>query len=113
MKKVLVAGSTGYLGHYVIKELKKHGYWVRALARNPQKLEGVQEDIDEVFVGEVTQPNTLHGVCDGIDVVFSSVGITRQHDHVTYMDVDYQGNMNLLAEVSQKNPDKSLKSHVK
>jgi uncharacterized protein YbjT (DUF2867 family) len=39
MKKVLAAGSTGYLGQYVIKELKKQGYWVRALARNPQRLE--------------------------------------------------------------------------
>jgi len=108
MKKVLVAGSTGYLGHYVIKELKKQGYWVRALARNPQKLKHIQEDIDEVFIGEVTQPETLNGVCDGIDVVFSSVGITRQKDRVTYMDVDYQGNMNLLAQARQSGARKFL-----
>ena len=101
MKKVLVAGSTGYLGQYVIKELKKQGYWVRALARNPQKLKHIQEDIDEVFIGEVTQPKTLNGVCDGIDVVFSSVGITRQRDGLTFRDVDYQGNKNLL-EVAQR-----------
>jgi uncharacterized protein YbjT (DUF2867 family) len=108
MKKVLVAGSTGYLGQYVIKELKKQGYWVRALARNPKKLERVKEYIDEVFVGEVTQPDTLNGVCDGIDVVFSSVGITRQKDQLTYMDVDYQGNMNLLAQARQSEVRKFL-----
>lgn len=108
MKKVLVAGSTGYLGQYMVKELKKQGYWVRALARSPQKLERVQEDIDEVFIGEVTQPDTLKGVCDGIDVVFSSVGITRQKDRVTYMDVDYQGNMNLLAQARQSRVHKFL-----
>ncbi len=108
MKKVLVAGSTGYLGHYVIKELKKQGYWVRALARNPQKLERIREDVDEAFIGEVTQSETLKGVCDGIDVVFSSVGITRQKDHVTYMDVDYQGNMNLLAQARQSGVRKFL-----
>lgn len=108
MKKVLVAGSTGYLGQYVIKELKKQGYWVRALARNPQKLESVQEYIDEVFIGEVTKPETLQRVCDDIDAVFSSVGITRQKDQVTYMDVDYQGNMNLLAQARQSGVQKFI-----
>jgi uncharacterized protein YbjT (DUF2867 family) len=35
-------------------------------------------------------------VCDGIDVVFSSIGITRQKDELTFRDVDYRGNVNLL-----------------
>ena len=38
MKKVLVAGATGYLGRYLVQELKKQGYWVRALARNTNKI---------------------------------------------------------------------------
>ena len=104
MPKVLVAGSTGYLGRFVVQEFKKQGYWVRALARNPKKLEetgpflepAVKDQIDEVFVGEVTKPETLHGLCDGIDIVFSSIGITRQKDKLTYRDVDYQGNKNIL-----------------
>ena len=33
-----------------------------------------------------------------MDPVFSSIGITRQKDGLTYMDVDYQGNLNLLQE---------------
>ena len=35
-------------------------------------------------------------MCDGIDVLFSSIGITKQKDKVTFRDVDYQGNVNLL-----------------
>jgi uncharacterized protein YbjT (DUF2867 family) len=31
-----------------------------------------------------------------MDVVFSSIGITRQKDGLTFRDVDYQGNVNLL-----------------
>ena len=104
MQKVLVAGATGYLGRFVIQELSKQGYWVRALARNPQKLEqlgaflepAVRDRINEVFVGEVTRAETLEGVCDDIDIVFSSIGITRQKDKITYRDVDYQGNKNIL-----------------
>ena len=104
MQKILVAGSTGYLGKYVVKELKEQGYWVRGLARNPKKLEqtgpflepAVIDLVDEVFIGQVTKPETLYGLCDDIDIVFSSIGITRQKGKLTYRNVDYQGNRNIL-----------------
>ena len=112
-EKVLVAGATGYLGRYVVQEFKERGYWVRALARTPEKLGGhgpfnepaVDMMVDEIFVGEVTKPETLRGLCDEIDIVFSSIGITRQRDGLSFMDVDYQGNKNLL--------DIALQSSVK
>jgi len=108
MKKALVAGSTGYLGRFVIKELKKQDYWVRALARNAKKLDDLGEYIDEVFEGEVTKPETLKGICAGIDVVISSIGITRQKDGLTNMDVDYQGNKNLLDLAVENNVSKFI-----
>jgi len=104
MQKVLVAGSTGYLGRFVVQQFKQQGYWIRALARNPKKLEehgsflepAVKDRIDEIFVGEATKPETLIGVCDSIEIVFSSIGITHQKDKLTFRDVDYQANRNLL-----------------
>ena len=108
MKKVLVTGATGYLGRYLVKELNKQGYRVRALARNSNKLDDLSELIDEVFEGEVTKPETLNGICDGIDVVISSIGITRQKDGLTYMDVDYQGNKNLLEEAKKEGISKFI-----
>lgn len=104
MRRVLVAGSTGYLGRFAVREFKERGYWVRALARNPEKLKqtgsflepAVIDKVDDVFIGEVTKPETLQGLCNNIDIVFSSVGITRQKDKLTYRDVDYQGNRNIL-----------------
>ena len=96
MKKVLVAGATGYLGKYVVKEFKKQGYWVRVLTRSSEKITSIREFIDEIFVGEVTKPDSLNGICKDIDVVFSSIGITKQKDGLTYKDVDYQANKNLL-----------------
>ena len=96
MRRVLVAGATGYLGGFVAQELKERGHFVRALARLPEKLEGIRDCLDETIEAEVTRPETLEQVCDGVDVVFSSVGITRQRDGLSFRDVDYQGNMNLL-----------------
>ena len=96
--KILVAGSTGYLGQFIIKALKEKGYWIRALCRDALKLQPVRQYIDEVYVGEVTEPETLKDLCKDIDIVFSALGITRQKDGLSYMDVDYQGNVNILNE---------------
>lgn len=96
MKRILVAGATGYLGGFVAREFKSQGHFVRALARSPEKLDGIDPAPDEIFEGEVTRPETLTHLCEGIDIVFSSVGITRQKDRLTFQDVDYQGNKNLL-----------------
>ena len=52
--------------------------------------------IYEVFVGEATGPETLAGLCEDIDIVFSSIGLTRQKDGLTFQEVDYQGNKNIL-----------------
>ena len=99
--KVLIAGATGYLGKFVVCEFKKRGYWVRALARTPQKLNSLKVELDEVVEGDATVPESILDACNGIDVVFSSIGITKQKGKFTFRDVDYQGNKNLL-EIAQK-----------
>lgn len=96
-KKVLVAGATGYLGQYLVKELKKRGFWVRVLVRKEAQ-KSKFKDVDDFFVGQITEPDSIKGITNNIDWVFSSIGITRQKDGLTYMDVDYQGNSNLLKE---------------
>lgn len=96
--KVLVVGATGYLGMHMVKALKEAGYWVRVLSRSHEKVDPIRQFVDELFIGEATDPASLSGICQGIEVVFSSLGITRQKDGLTYMDVDYQGNKNILDE---------------
>ncbi len=75
VKKVLIAGATGYLGKFLLKECRQRGYWVRALARSTEKLDDVRDCVDDVFVGEATKPDTLQGLCEGIDVVISALGV--------------------------------------
>jgi uncharacterized protein YbjT (DUF2867 family) len=56
MKRILVAGAPGYLGRYVVKEFKKQGYWIRALARSADRLDDLKDYVDEAFIGAVTDP---------------------------------------------------------
>ncbi len=108
MSKVLIAGASGYLGGYVVRELKAKGYSVRALTRNQQKIGYLTADIDEIFSGEVTRAKSIEGICGGIDYVISTIGITRQKDGLTYMDVDYQGNINLLEQAKKSKVQKFI-----
>jgi uncharacterized protein YbjT (DUF2867 family) len=108
MKRVLVAGATGYLGQFVVQEFKARGYYVRALARSPEKLDHLRDSLDEIVEGEVTQPETLEHVCDDIDIVFSSIGITKQKDKLTFRDVDYLGNVNLLEAAQRAGVEKLI-----
>ena len=97
-KKIIVAGATGYLGRHIIKELQFRGLPFQAIARNSEKLQKMGLSAEQIISAEVTQAETLEGVLHGADVVISTVGITRQKDGMSYMDVDYQANMNLLHE---------------
>lgn len=120
MKRVLVAGATGYLGRYVVKELKRQGFYIKTLVRHPDKLNQtgefqappIGEDVDDVAIGDITKPNTLKHSCDHVDYVFSSVGITRKNHGLTFEDVDYQGNVNLLKEAEQSHVAKFMYIHV-
>ena len=96
--KHLIAGATGYLGGHLVQEMRRRGLDFRAIARNPEKLEAAGLDATQTLVAQVTEPETIKGCCEGVDVVLSTVGITRQKDGLTYTDVDYQGNRNLLDE---------------
>jgi uncharacterized protein YbjT (DUF2867 family) len=104
IKKVLVAGASGYLGRYAVKEFKERGYYVRALARNPEKLTtagphgepAVHHIADEIVTGDVTSPESIKGVCCGMDIVFSALGLTSPHPQYTSYDVDYLGNKRIL-----------------
>ena len=96
-KKILLAGATGYLGTYIAKELQKQEYPTKIVVRNKNKVPYDASYFETVIAG-VTNPESLNGIMDGTDTVISTIGITRQKDGLTYMDVDYQGNMNLLRE---------------
>lgn len=91
---VLVAGATGYLGRHLVRALIEEGCAVRILVRRPEQARSFPDEVD-VFVGQVTDPVTLSGVTDGVDTVFSALGVTRQRG-ATYLDVDYRGNLALL-----------------
>ncbi|MDE4273659.1 SDR family oxidoreductase [Phaeobacter gallaeciensis] len=96
-KIAFVAGATGHLGRHLVAQLSARGYSVRALVRSGSDTSGFPRGI-EIVTAEATDPASLSGLMDGVELVVSALGLTRQTDRVTYLDVDYQANLNLLKE---------------
>jgi uncharacterized protein YbjT (DUF2867 family) len=99
--RMLVAGSTGYLGGYIVRQLLEADADFVALARSTGKLKAMGLADERIALAQVTDVDSLRGCCDGVDVVISCLGITRQKDGLTYMDLDYQANLNLLREAER------------
>ena len=106
---VLVAGATGYLGRFLCAEYARRGHYVTALVRDTARAEGLA---DLSIEAEATRPDTLKGIMDGVDLVVSSLGITRQTDGLGYREVDFQANLNLLREAEVAGVERFAYVHV-
>lgn len=96
MNTVFIAGATGYLGRHLCTEYRRRGWRVHALVRDAGRAKTL--DADALIQAEATRPQTLAGAMEGADLVISALGITRQTDGLSYRDVDYGANLNLLNE---------------
>jgi uncharacterized protein YbjT (DUF2867 family) len=110
MRRVFVAGATGYLGRYLCAEYQRRGFYVIALVRKASRAAPIAAD--QLVEAQATDPASLKGVMDGADLVVSSLGITRQTDGLGYWDVDYQANLNLLNEAEQAGVARFAYIHV-
>ena len=69
--KVAVIGSTGYVGGRLVPELLAAGHDVRCLARNPDRLAGVDWRPDvEVMAADVLDEESLDAALSGIEAVY-------------------------------------------
>ncbi|MEQ8307032.1 MAG: SDR family oxidoreductase [Hoeflea sp.] len=110
MKTVFVAGATGYLGRHLCAEYKRRGWTVLALVRDRKRAGDL--GCDRMVEAEATVPATLSGSLESVDLVVSALGITRQADGLSYRDVDYQANLNLLQEALRARVPHFAYAHV-
>ena len=93
--KVLLAGAFGHLGSDVLRSLVENGHEVIAV-------DAVIKEMD--FDGytplqiDMTNKEKLKDCCKDVDVVITTVGLTKASEKVTPYDIDYGANKNLLDE---------------
>lgn len=95
--KVVLAGAFGNLGAEILKALCAAGHEVVAADLKERPIEGTEGKYTFVSI-DATNPATLKGLCDGAEVVITTMGLTGASTRFTSYDIDYRGNMNLYAE---------------
>jgi len=95
--KVVLAGAFGNLGAEILKCLCSAGHEVVAADLKERPVEGTEGKYTFKAIN-ATKPETLAGLCDGAEVVITTMGLTGASTTVTSYDIDYQGNMNLYNE---------------
>jgi nucleoside-diphosphate-sugar epimerase len=75
---VLVTGATGFIGSNLTRALRAQGTPVRALVRDPRKLEKVGVEVDEVVTGDITDPESVKQAVAGVEKVYAIAGTFRE-----------------------------------
>ena len=95
--KVVLAGAFGNLGAEILKCLCAAGHEVVAADLKERPVEGCEGKYTFKAIN-ATKPETLEGLCDGAEVVITTMGLTGASTTVTSYDIDYRGNINLYTE---------------
>lgn len=99
--KVAVIGATGYVGGRLVPELLAAGHSVRCLARNPDRLSGVDwaDDVD-IVAADVLDRESLERALSGIDAIYYLV-------HAMGNDGDFETTDRLGAENTRRAAESS------
>ncbi len=98
--KVVLAGAFGNLGAEILKVLCGEGYDVTAADLRERKIDSLEGKYRFVSI-DATNPDSLKGLCDGADIVITTMGLTGASTKFTSYDIDYRGNMNLYREAEK------------
>jgi len=93
---ILVTGASGKLGKEVSRQLAQKRLQFRCLVRKTSKIEELEEIGANLCYGDVTDRESLKEAMKGVDSVISTHTLGMQKKGITYWDVDYHGNLNLI-----------------
>lgn len=96
--KVVLAGAFGKLGSDILRAVVAAGHETVAADLMIRELDGLDPASYTTRQIDVQNPDNLKGLCDGADVVITTVGLTGASTKVNNYDIDYRGNLNLLNE---------------
>ncbi|MBQ4186577.1 MAG: SDR family oxidoreductase [Firmicutes bacterium] len=94
--KVVLAGAFGHLGEDILRSLVREGHEVVAADLKVRELEGCT-GFKPVAI-DLTDTEKVKGLCDGADVVITTVGLTGASATLSHYDIDFGANKNLVDE---------------
>ena len=94
--KVFLTGATGFVGKHMLERLLVEGHAVRALVRDPQKVNLAEHGNVDLVAGDVVEGTRLEEGMQGCDAVIHLVGIIVEKGTNTFERVHHLGTLNVV-----------------
>jgi len=88
---ILLTGSTGFTGKFVLEELKRNGDPVRCFLRPGSDQNKIKQLADEIFVGDITSLDSVRAAMKGTKGVINVVSIKEGHIPVMIKAAEFSG----------------------
>lgn len=99
---VLITGVTGFVGQHLLERLLAEGYSCRCLVRSLSIPGGLRQfEKVEYVQGDITRPDTLKGIGEGVDFVIhlaamGHVSAISEEAFRAFVDINVNGTSNLI-----------------
>jgi nucleoside-diphosphate-sugar epimerase len=106
--KLLITGSTGYIGHKLALAAAAKGYDVHVLLRNCNAPNRPVHPAIHYFNGDITQPDTIQPAIQGCDAVLHAAALAQlwNKDRKLFYKVNVEGTKNMLQAAQDGNVKK-------
>ncbi len=100
--RLLLTGATGFIGRYLLQELKDSGYEVWVAIRSESNRKALaSENVIEVNYASIEQMKAAFEELGGFDYVVHNAGVTKCSHPSTFMKVNYGNTCRLLQALEQ------------
>ncbi len=100
--RVFLTGATGFVGGHVLQRLVAEGHTVRALVRDPQKVQIQQSAQVQLVPGDIVSGDGMDAGMQDCHAVIHLVGIIAETRDATFERIHHQGTRNVV-EAAKRN----------
>jgi uncharacterized protein YbjT (DUF2867 family) len=106
---ILITGATGTVGSEVVKRLSAQGIQVRAVTRDPRKVDAHRLPHVHFVQGDFEDVDSMRRACSDVDRAFLLTNSTErtEHQQITFTHVAHQSGVRHIVKLSQLHADAS------
>lgn len=106
--KILLTGAPGWIGTKLFKSLLDENKEVTCLVHPSFYDKALKELNAEIIVGDITNPDSLKGICKNIKSIFHCAGIIHPKRSKLFYEINTQGTINLVNEAVSAGVEKFI-----
>tara|TARA_X000001036_G_C20679418_1_gene805392 strand:- start:2174 stop:3094 length:921 start_codon:yes stop_codon:yes gene_type:complete len=100
---VAIFGATGFVGKYLLEELKKHDYNTQMLIRKGSENKINISSNHKIILGDISNKDSIKQTLKDADAIIYTIGIIREFKRkkITFDDLHHQGVKNVIEEAER------------